>query len=125
MPRIEPLRALHFASTLRPELDRLIAPPYDVISAEQRKALAQHPHNIVHVDLPVAGPGGDPYSESARLLRSWREEGVLQRDPRPTFPVLEQTYRTTAGARRARRGQGDADRPRRRVLGAPPAPLGR
>ncbi len=104
MPRIEPLRALHFASTLRPELDRLIAPPYDVISEPQRQRLAQHPHNIVHVDLPVAGPGRDSYAEAARLLHSWCEEGVLQRDPRPTFPALEQTYRTSSGALRTRRG---------------------
>jgi uncharacterized protein (DUF1015 family) len=104
MPQIEPLRALQFASTLRPELGRLIAPPYDVISAAQRTAFARHPHNIVHVDLPVAGAGGDPYSEAARLLSSWRDEGILQRDQRPTFPALEQTYRTPSGGHRTRRG---------------------
>ncbi len=53
MAEICPLNAIHYAPGV--DLDAVVAPPYDVIDAEQRAALlARSPHNVVEIDLPVA-----------------------------------------------------------------------
>jgi uncharacterized protein (DUF1015 family) len=78
MADVQPLRALHYDLQKAGPLGDLIAPPYDVIDAEARKALvARSPHNVVAIDLPE---GGDPYPEAARLLAAWCAEGVVVRD---------------------------------------------
>ena len=63
MPRFEPFAALRYAS---PDLDDLIAPPYDVLSDPDLDAsAARHPHNIVHVDVPRERDGDDRYDAAA------------------------------------------------------------
>jgi len=104
VPRLSPFRALRYAPALGPRLPRLLAPPYDVLSPEERARLAADPLNIVHLDLPVAEEGLDPYQAAARRLRSWVDEGILARDERPAVHVLEHTYRTGDGEPRVRRG---------------------
>ena len=105
MPTISPFRALCYAPGLRPGLDRLVAPPYDVIPDERRARLAaRHANNVVHLDLPRPPAGDDPYAWSARLLREWIRDGVLAREERPAFYACEQRYRAPSGEERTRRG---------------------
>ncbi len=105
MPTVSPFRALRYAPALRRDLDRLIAPPYDVLSETERDRLAGlHPNQIVHLDLPRPGPGRDPYAASAVLLAEFIRGGALQRDERPAFYALEQTFRTPSGQESVRRG---------------------
>ena len=86
-------------------LARRLAPPYDVISPARRAELAaQDPCNIVHVDLPEAVPGGDPYPEAARLLARWRSDGTLVRDAEPTAYVLRTSGPFPDGSTRQRTG---------------------
>lgn len=105
MPAISPFRALCYAPHLREALDRLVAPPYDVLTDEQRRALAEgHPHNVVHLDLPQRAGTADPYQAASELLQRWVQDGVLARDGRPAFYACEQTYRGPSGREAARRG---------------------
>ena len=105
MPTVSPFRALRYAPGLRAGLGRLIAPPYDVISPEQREALAaRHACNIVHVDLPRGGDGEAPHLAAGRLLREWRRCGVLARDAGAALYLCEQRFRAPDGAERVRRG---------------------
>ena len=63
----------------------VVAPPYDVIDATQRAALAaQHPNNIVKLILPD-GEGDTKYANASDLFTAWRTEGVLVRDDEPAF----------------------------------------
>jgi len=105
VPAIQPFRGLRYASGPGADLDRLTAPPYDVISEERRAALAaRHAHNIVHLDLPRPGTDGDAYRTAASLLQEWLRAGVLQREDRPSFYACEQRYRAPSGEERTRRG---------------------
>ncbi|HEU4403366.1 MAG TPA: DUF1015 domain-containing protein [Candidatus Polarisedimenticolia bacterium] len=105
MPTITPFRALCYAPSLRRDLDRLVAPPYDVISEERRDRLAsRHRNNIVHLDLPRAGPRGDPYDGASRLLEAWIRDHVLARESVPAYFACEQRYRAPSGEERIRRG---------------------
>ena len=105
MAGITPFRALTYASRLRPELDRLVAPPYDVLSEAQRSRLAaRHENNVVHVDLPRPPTGDEAYAGAARTLDRWIREDVLVRDTRPCFYACEQRYRRPTGGEAVRRG---------------------
>ena len=86
-------------------LARRLAPPYDVISPALRAELAgQDPANIVHVDLPLAPSGGDPYPVAAALLAMWRAEGTIVHDAKPSAYVLRTTAKLPDGSVRARTG---------------------
>ena len=92
MPRIAPFRALRFDSTRLTDAARLIAPPYDVISAEQRAALeAQHERNIVHLDLP-RGEGDEKYQSARKMLDAWMADGTLKEDAQPSLYRYEQIF---------------------------------
>jgi uncharacterized protein (DUF1015 family) len=102
MAEIEPLRALHYDLTKTGGLQDVVAPPYDVIDAEQRAELeARSPYNVVRIDLPV---GDDPYAAAARQFAAWREEGVVVHDPESALWPLEQDYTGPDGQTRTRRG---------------------
>ena len=102
MAEIEPLRALHYDLDKTGGLQPVLAPPYDVIDADQRAELeARSPYNVVRIDLPV---GDDPYAEAARILSQWHEQGVVVQDDQPALWALEQDYTGPDGERRTRRG---------------------
>jgi len=85
------------------KLSDLIAPPYDVISVEERRQLAQRDaHNIVHLILPEGND--DKYERAAALHDEWRTANVLKRDVESSVYVVQQVFRTEAGQIRARTG---------------------
>jgi uncharacterized protein (DUF1015 family) len=104
VPRVEPFRALRYVESPSRPLARLIAPPYDVISPELRARLAADPHNIVHIDLPEAPGGADPYAAAAHTLAGWVRDGALARDREPSFYLCEQEFRSPSGPLLRRRG---------------------
>lgn len=106
MARVTTLRALHYDLARTGGLDPVLAPPYDVIDAQQRSVLAaRSPFNVVEIDLPEPGEdGGDRYEHAAQLLTSWQNAGVLRRDPEPALWVLQQDYTGPDGRARTRTG---------------------
>ena len=98
MADVKPFRALRYDTAAAGPLERLVAPPYDVISPEERERyLALDPHNIVHLTLP----GSE--EQAARDLREWRESGVLAL-AEPAAWALSQTYVGPDGIERTRNG---------------------
>jgi uncharacterized protein (DUF1015 family) len=96
---VRPFRPLRYDEAVAGPLDSLVAPPYDVIGPEQRKALlGQSPYNVVHLTLP------DSAEEAAASLAEWRERGVLVRDPEPACWWLAQEYVGPDGVARRREG---------------------
>jgi uncharacterized protein (DUF1015 family) len=102
MAEIQPLRAVHYDTATAGPLDRLTAPPYDVIDpALRRELVSRSPHNVVEIDLPA---GDDPYRHAGDLWERWQMDGILRRDSEPALWALEQTYTAPGGGRRTRRG---------------------
>ncbi len=105
VPRFEPFRALRYAPSM--PLDDVIAPPYDVLSADDVAGLRdRHPNNIVHIDVPQ-GPDetephaeGDRYEHAAALLWAWRESRVLVVDDVPSFTLYRMRFVDETGAAR-------------------------
>lgn len=80
MPRVAPFQALVYDPAVAGPLERVTAPPYDVISDARRREYLADPYNIVHVDLadgPETGPG-NRYDRAADLLDRWVREGALR-----------------------------------------------
>jgi uncharacterized protein (DUF1015 family) len=100
MPRFEPFRGLRYASD-RVRLDDVVAPPYDVISPDDRAALEQRsPHNVVRIELPQDEDGRDRYEVAARYLAEWREDGSLRRDAAPALYGYGMFFADEAGQAR-------------------------
>ena len=105
MPRVEPLRALHYDPGVAGPLQALAAPPYDVIDPQQRAELqSRSPHNVVAIDLPEDPDGGDRYAHAATLLQRWRAEGAIVQDDEPAIWALVQDYTGPDGRRLTRNG---------------------
>ena len=109
MPSIRPFRALRYSREQVDDLSAVVAPPYDVISPDDRRRLiARDPRNVVRLDLPQDEPGDPPderYRRAGRTLAGWRSTGVLRQDPRPALYPYEQRYTVPGTSREAlRRG---------------------
>jgi uncharacterized protein (DUF1015 family) len=100
VPRFLPFRALRYAPSI--DLSKTCAPPYDVLNDNDRsKLVAQHEHNIVNVDLPIASSTQpDAYLAAAENLSGWIQSGVLVRDESPSFTLYRMQFRDTLGNQR-------------------------
>lgn len=99
MAVVKPFRAERYDESKAGPLERLVAPPYDVISPEQREEfLARSPYNVVHLTLP------DDEEQAGRDVTAWREQGVLSRDAEPGYWFLSQDYVGPDGIQRTRSG---------------------
>lgn len=96
MATIRPFKGLRYTNAAG-SLPELVAPPYDVISAEERVAYAaQSPHNIVELTLPQ-GNADDrskfvKYAKSAAQLAEWRRDGTMAADEEPALYRYTQTF---------------------------------
>jgi uncharacterized protein (DUF1015 family) len=100
---VRPLNALHYDLGGVSSLGDVVAPPYDVIDAEQRATLlARSPFNVVEIDLPQAGEGSDPYTHAADTIEAWRLQGILVADREPALWALTQDYDAPGGPRQTR-----------------------
>ena len=95
MAVVKPFRAVRYANPT----PAVTAPPYDVISPEERaRLLARDPHNVVHLTLP------ESEEQAGETYRRWLAEGVLVEDESPAFWFLSQEYVGPDGVARRREG---------------------
>jgi uncharacterized protein (DUF1015 family) len=98
-PLLKPFRALRYDVSTAGPLDRLVAPPYDVISPELMARLVESsPYNVIRLIRPYE------YDVAGERLREWSAEGVLVREDRPAVWRIEEEYVGPDGQRRLRRG---------------------
>ena len=113
MADVQPFKALHYDLAKVGSLDKVAAPPYDVIDAAGRARLMERsPYNAVAIDLPKAfdpadplyAPEGDPYANARATMDAWRAEGVLVDDAEPAVWALTQDYTAPDGSKHSRHG---------------------
>src|SRR3990170_6008 len=93
MAEIAPFRGVLYDPT-RVDATKVIAPPYDVIDAAERKKLADgDPHNVVRLILPEPDGTLDRYAAAARTMDAWQASGVLRRDDRRAVYRYHQVFR--------------------------------
>ena len=89
MASIRPFKGLRFSDEVGP-VDKLTAPPYDVLSpAERDEYASRDAHNVVHLTLPEQKSDDRSkyikYARSAALLTAWRQDGSLATESRPAI----------------------------------------
>ena len=82
MAEIQPFRMVHYDRKFAAELDRLITPPYDVISKEEQELIyVAHPLNMIRLvwasKFADDANGNNRYTRAAATLRQWLDDGVL------------------------------------------------
>lgn len=108
MPNIQPFEGLRYNLAQIGSLSDVVAPPYDVIDPALQDALYEkHPNNVVRLILNKMLPTDDEqnnrYTRSARELKNWKEEGVLQKDSKPAIYVYHEVF-TANGKEYTRKG---------------------
>ena len=94
---VKPFKAFRFAPHVVGDVGRCIAPPYDVISDEDREELYQRSeHNIVRITRGRTNPSDNgqdnQYSRAAEYLKKWISEGALQQDEKEAIYGYVQDY---------------------------------
>jgi uncharacterized protein (DUF1015 family) len=96
---LKPFRALRYDLSRAGDLDRLVAPPHDVVGPELReRLLAESPWNAIRLVRP------ETPEQAASDLESWKADGILVREQTPAVWVLEQDFTGPDGVGRTRRG---------------------
>jgi uncharacterized protein (DUF1015 family) len=95
MADVRPFRAVRYA---HPRASQ-VAPPYDVVSPEEREVLLRRdPHNVVHLTL------AEDEALAGELYREWLETGTLVHEEEPAVWVWEQDFAGVDGEPRRRHG---------------------
>ena len=97
MAEIKPFQGITYNQKLIDNLSLVIAPPYDVISDEAREKLYQNSsYNIIRLIKGKTGPqdcaSDNQYTRAAHSLKSWIQEGILQKDHEPCLYSMEDEY---------------------------------
>jgi len=90
MAEIKPIRAWRYNSSLANKIEELTAPLFDVVSDRQREKLYENPYNSIHLSVPQ---GANPSEKAQRLLRDWKEDGIIQQDVTPGIYVYYQYFK--------------------------------
>lgn len=99
MTVVRPFRAVRYDPS-RVDLSRVIVPPYDVISADERASyFDREPHNAIRFELTrdVADEAGTDYAWMRSTLDAWRASGILIQDDAPGYYVMSQRYKAPSG----------------------------
>src|SRR3989338_2746965 len=102
MSSIKPFRAIRYNTEKIKDLGKVMCPPYDVISQEEREEFAaRSPHNFAHVILPKdAPPIGSlreeeyRYKRAKRIFSEWRNDSILIQDEKPAIYFYKQEYKS-------------------------------
>ena len=104
MAVIRPFRALRYDPSRFGDLSPVLAPPYDVIDAqEQDRLYARSPHNVIRLILGKLSAADTPtdnrYTRSARDFAAWQEQGILRRDPAPALYLIDHRFQSDGESR--------------------------
>ena len=93
MVEIDPFKAIRYNAVKLPNLSNVICPPYDVISVpDYHRLLAQHPRNMVRIELPLAQGKKDKYEIAAGFWTQWQNQRILTREKEPSFYGYEERF---------------------------------
>jgi len=95
--KIKAFKALRYNVNVVRDVGNCIAPPYDVIDADQQERLyKKSQYNIVRIikgKLSETDSDSDSrYTRAARFFNSWMKKGVLKTDPAPAIYAYVQDF---------------------------------
>lgn len=97
MACIKPFRGLRYNLEKIDDMEKVVTPPYDVISPEQQEAFYQKSrYNMVRLDFGKIYDTDDQvdnrYTRASKAFKTWQKEAVLLRDNQPTIYLYQVTF---------------------------------
>lgn len=98
MTHVQPFRGLRYnLAKVGGDLSSVITPPYDVISAEQQQDYYErNSFNLIRLELGKKFPDdtieNNRYTRAAATLEQWLRDGVLIREERPAYYLMEHRF---------------------------------
>jgi len=98
MADVRPFRAIRYDVAKVGDASAIIAPPYDVISAElQSKLHERHPNNAIRLVLPDPAKthpkGKDEYDSAKLYFEDWINTGVLKQDQEGSYYLVSEDFK--------------------------------
>ncbi|CUS89077.1 DUF1015 domain-containing protein [Candidatus Kryptobacter tengchongensis] len=88
MPEIKPFKGLIYNLTL--PIHKLVAPPYDVISDEERDSLYMlHPYNVIRL---ILNKDENRYESAKGYFEKWLNDGIIVEREKEAIFVYEQEF---------------------------------
>ncbi len=108
MATILPFKGLRYNPEKIKDISKVITPPYDVISEEERDNYYElHSNNIIRLILGKDCSGDDQsnnkYTRSSEFFNTWRKEEILKQETEPALYIYAQEF-TLSGKKYIRRG---------------------
>ena len=101
MAEIRPFKGLRFDTEKAGSIEKLVCPPYDIISEEQRLSyIKENENNIIRLELPK---GETPYETAGSTLNDWLNKGILRKDDDEAVYIYEEEF-TAGGITRSFKG---------------------
>jgi len=109
MAIVKPFRGYLYNKEKIANLELVVAPPYDVINAEQQAHYyRKHPLNIIRLILGKQDPGdnetSNKYIRAAHFLATWQKDTTLVRVPKPAIFFYIQDFQLPSEESRRRKG---------------------
>lgn len=94
---MQPFQGIRYNPARVDSISSVITPPYDVVSPEEQRFYHRlSPHNIIRLELGEEHPSDaaedNKYTRAASTLTEWLDKGILFREPKPAFYVLEHRF---------------------------------
>ncbi len=107
MAKIAPFRGILYNEAKAGKIDKLVCPPYDIISpAEQQELYRKSPYNVVRLEFGLASPGDtdddNRYTRAAAVLDDWIRSGIIQQGNEPALYVYEMEYKAGKDTKKLR-----------------------
>ena len=102
MVDIRPFKGYSYAPSSVSDLSSVVAPPYDVISDQERYGFAsKSPFNFIHITLPANYESGrsDPnfYEQAASQWNTFKTNHTVKQSDSPNIWCLKETYEKNDG----------------------------
>jgi len=102
MAKIKPFKGIRFNVKEKENLQNLICPPYDIISAaDQEYYYKKNEHNIIRIEFGKELANDDEknnkYSRASAFLSNWIKQDVLQRESQPAIYIYQQQFKLKSG----------------------------
>ena len=94
MATIIPFSAWRYDSKSVP-IERVVAPPYDIISPDEQEALySRDPHNVIRVELTKEDKksGLNKYELAAKIWGEWIQKGVITQDEESSYYLYKNQF---------------------------------
>ena len=96
---LKAFQALYYNSSKIKDIQKVFAPPYDVISDEDREMyMKSSPYNFVHLDLSKELAGdtakNNKYMRAKKLFEQFIKDDILTKDSEPSIYIYKQEYKS-------------------------------